>query len=550
MIKTLLKIYEIANLHLSVILGAVALMILQACFDLLGLGLLVAFISNLWLHTDSVLIEAITEILAYLNVVNTPLGLTIGIIFFFLLRFIAFSITNFYILHWSAAVGAEQRMNILNSLNHSEYSLIKDIKLAGLQRNVFELSNGFVGKGISSAFKLLADTTLILGITLTVTILVNEYFLIAIFGLITLIYLVDSSLKKLQKISGENNAIATKEILDALRDFYVSTKFARICNKSVFFVSRMQSPSLSYALNWRNSVFLSAFPRFLIELIVIVFCLLYVFFITNDASVQLQSQFLIIVLFLRVLPIGNSIATSLSQLRNCSFLIAEIEACLQNFSDGEDYKKQSQINKIEIKNITKTVGKKNLFENLSLSIYQGSIVGIVGQTGSGKSTLVDVLCGLIKPNCGEINYFNKTGHRVDKPYINYVDQDTFLFRGTLAENIECSPDAKLTHDSLEMLHKFNLDDFLDKEHSTFDLSRISGGEKQRINLLRAFAVGSNVHVLDEPTSALDVHTSKIVYEELKRLASEGAIIFIITHDQSLVSYFDQIITLNKGGAVV
>lgn len=550
MLSLIQKIYFIANIDNRYIFLLVSLMSLQTIFDLVGLGIIVAYFSYIWLGTINELIIFLFQLLEYFQIKNTNLGLIILVLIFFLLRFLAFSITNFSILHFASSAGQMLRVKLLRSISQKQFIELKSLQLADIQRNVFELVNGFVGQGISSALKLIADLLLIISVTVVISLIVNAYFFIGILLLTISIIVLDQFMKKYQHKVGKGSAEASKDILDGLRDFYVSLKFAKISNFSEFFVNKLELPSFLYAKNWRNSVFLNMLPRFILEILVVIFCVFFIFISSNSSKTTLESNFLVLILFLRLLPIGYSVAVNISQLRNCGFLVEKIISIIKTPRLNVKRTSNVTVEKIIINKLSLKLGGRILFKDLSITANRGQVVGIVGETGAGKSSLIEVICNLRKPDDGSVMFLDNKENVLDHPVISYVDQSPFTFTGTLAENIETIQNVELSNKSKKYIYKFNLKHLLEQEKSNFSGENLSGGEIQRLNIIRAISVNSNVLIMDEPTSALDTLTTGLVLEVLDQLVEKGFIIFIITHDQELERFFHQKISLNKGNVNV
>lgn len=202
-------------------------------------------------------------------------------------------------------------------------------------------------------------------------------------------------------------------------------------------------------------------------------------------------------------------------------------------------------------------GKPTL-RRINLRVAAGQIVAIVGPTGAGKTSLISLLSRFYDPWSGRILF---DGHDVrDLPLhwlrenMALVLQDPFLFPMTVAENIGFgNPDATLA-DIEQAARAAQAHDFITKLPEGYETVLVeaglslSGGEKQRISLARAFLKQAPILVLDEPTSALDALTEAKVFEELARL-TQGRTVFIITHRLSAIKHADLIITLKDGEVV-
>ena len=201
---------------------------------------------------------------------------------------------------------------------------------------------------------------------------------------------------------------------------------------------------------------------------------------------------------------------------------------------------------------------KLALENLFLDIPVNRIIGIVGSTGAGKTTLIDLMLGLLRPNKGEIKVddvpiTNKKLRRWQKS-LGYVPQNIFLTDNTITENIALGvPLEQINHERVtHCAHMAQLYDFIMKDMpSQFSTLigergvRLSGGQRQRIGIARALYNDPDVLILDEATSSLDTITEKAVMKAIDDIAKEKTII-IIAHRLTTVKNCDQIILLDKG----
>jgi subfamily B ATP-binding cassette protein MsbA len=196
-----------------------------------------------------------------------------------------------------------------------------------------------------------------------------------------------------------------------------------------------------------------------------------------------------------------------------------------------------------------------ILTDLSLKIKPGQFVGIVGPTGSGKSTVVSLIPRFYDVQSGTVSV---DGHDVRryklKPLrdqIGYVLQDTVLFRGTIFENIAFGrPDA--TKDEVIAAAKLaNAHDFISTMPLGYDTivgdrgSTLSGGQRQRIGIARVMVRNSPILLLDEPTAALDSESEKLVIDALEKLM-KGKTVIAIAHRLSTIRDADQIAVIKDG----
>jgi len=192
-----------------------------------------------------------------------------------------------------------------------------------------------------------------------------------------------------------------------------------------------------------------------------------------------------------------------------------------------------------------------ILNNISFQIEEGDFVSIVGPSGGGKSTLLKMCCHLISPSSGAITYKREDISKIDvvslRKEIAYCFQMPYLFGNTVMDNLSFPysiRNKKIDMDRIYSLFSiFNMDkDFLNKK-----ILNLSGGEKQRIALIRTLLFEPKVLLLDEVTSALDVENTLIVETVVRDLNKKGVTILWITHNpEQSKKYANKILTLENG----
>lgn len=189
---------------------------------------------------------------------------------------------------------------------------------------------------------------------------------------------------------------------------------------------------------------------------------------------------------------------------------------------------------LEFQNTSFINDNKTILKNITISINQGDYISVVGPSGSGKSTFLKLCCHLISPTEGKILYKNRSIMEHNpmelRKNIAYCFQTPYLFGETVMDNISFPyhiRNIKMDFKRVEeLLVLFNLD----KEYLKKDVKNLSGGEKQRIALIRTLLFKPEILLLDEVTSALDVDNTLIVENVMKTLNENGTTILWVTHN--------------------
>ena len=200
--------------------------------------------------------------------------------------------------------------------------------------------------------------------------------------------------------------------------------------------------------------------------------------------------------------------------------------------------------------------EKVSLNNINLTIKQGETIALVGSTGSGKTTLINLLIRFYNPTDGKILINNKDINSFDlesfRSNFSFVDQNVRLFNDTISGNIAFGQKDKMTMDSIVDAAKIsNSIEFIEKLDEKFDSEigedgvTLSGGQRQRLSIARAIAKDSPILILDEATSALDSATEKLVQSAINKI-QQGRTTIIIAHRLSTIQNADRIIVLKDG----
>jgi len=205
------------------------------------------------------------------------------------------------------------------------------------------------------------------------------------------------------------------------------------------------------------------------------------------------------------------------------------------------------------------VQEEPVLKNISFSIPDHGLTAIVGDSGSGKSTILNLIAKYYVPDSGEIGIGGQSIRNVNAEdvlaLISMVDQDTFLFNNTVRENIRYAKPSSTDEEIENACKKANCDQFIHKLEEGYDTSigengnLLSGGERQRLSIARAILKDSPILLLDEATSSLDIENEFAVKQAISNLLQENKTVVMIAHTLSITKNADQILVVADGKVV-
>lgn len=394
-------------------------------------------------------------------------------------------------------------------------------------------------------------------------------FIIAIFGILTL-FIVRVFKPKLNKIGAKNQAIQSRIAKWRIQATY-GLKDVKVLNREEFFVRNYYETGKVGADVARNYAVLNNTPKLLIETIFIVSILSYiVIYISGGGDVNAIMSTLTAfgVAAIRVLPSVNRINTYITEI---AYTQPSLDFVYENLQEGmktdamlAERKANSQVeklkleDKIELNHISFHYpdSDKAIFKDAHMAVPKGKSVGIIGASGAGKSTIVDVLLGLLHAQEGEITC---DGVNIFKNYeswlaqVGYIPQSIYLIDESIRDNIAFGIDGDKIDDKRiwEVLEEAQLKEFIEELPEGLDTTigdrgvRLSGGQRQRIGIARALYNDPEILVFDEATSALDNDTEAAVMEAVNSFHGKKTMI-IIAHRLNTIEKCDIIYKVEDG----
>ena len=423
-----------------------------------------------------------------------------------------------------------------------------------------------VGNAVNPLMELIAKS--LVAISLIVLLIITDPILAIVVGLSLgiayglIFYFARSFLSRIGKERLKSNEIRFTTVSEA----FGASKEVKVGGLEQTYIKRFSDSAKNYAQAGALSKVVILLPRFILEAIAFGGIMLVILYLmTKKGSFNNAIPIISLYVFAgyRLMPAIQNVFSSLSQLAYVSPSLNALTDSIKNLKVLESNQDQSilSLNKsIVLKNIYYNYpnAARTALEDINLTIPAKSIVGLVGATGSGKTTTIDIILGLLDPQTGTLEVdgqvVTKQNSRAWQSLIGYVPQHIYLSDDTIAANIAFGKDSPdMDQVAVEIVSKIaNLHEFVDNElpkkyQTTIGERgiRLSGGQRQRIGIARALYHNPKVIILDEATSALDNETEQAVMDAVNNIGKDITII-LIAHRLNTVKNCDIIFKLEKG----
>lgn len=550
------------------IIGIVFLMFIASGLELLGVGVIFPFVQLV--NQPEIVYSHPRYSWAY-HFVNASspnsfiVFIGLGIIIFYVCKtifFIFFQRTQIFFVR-DKQVQLEKKL--MNLYLYSPYTFHLQRNTSENLRNI-QLVNAVTEGYILTWLNLFVEGIIIVSI-LTFLIFFQPWATLGVFLLIgssTSIFY--HSIKRKLSLSGKIQAEEAQLKQLWFNQAFGSIKEIKVLNKEEFFIKKYAKACFNYAEALYNYRFWGQLPRLFFELLVVcsmILLVLLMMFLAQNIESLVPTLALMVVAAVRILPSVNRLVAMVMKLRQSAYAVNlvfdDLVSLERNKSDTPLSLKELPLKRnIEIIDLEYVYPGTDTpaLTGLSLSIPKGSSVAFVGPSGAGKTTLVNVILGLLHPSGGKILVDgidiqeNITAWQQE---IGYIPQDIYLIDDSVRRNIALGVEDHLIDDDQvwRAVQLAQLEDFIKSLPKGLDTKvgeqgvRISGGQRQRIGIGRALYHNPKVLVFDEATSALDSETEQKVGQSIKQLTGKKTLI-IIAHRLSTVMNCDQIFFLQNG----
>jgi len=531
--------------------------------EFFSFSLFIPVLSNIF-QSDNIKFEFLDNFINFINIFNFnkfSFVLVLLLIFYLAKNFLLIIFTWFQYTFVNEILVSKAN-HLLTLYVKQDYLFHANTNVSELMRNIEHEANQFQN-GLLQYTQLIAEISISLAL---LSLLTFTDVKVTLISLIIFIFITISFYKfykkKLLKI-GESKIYFSDLMIKNLLQAFGAIKEIKVSNKELFFLGKFKNSIKNYANFNRDGSFINACPRIVIEFLLVVLIVISIF-VMMYYEYSFNDTITILMLFgiaaFRFIPSINRIVFSIQTLTQLKPSVDLI------FNEFKKYDKNLNIklrevekikfnDTIHLKDVTFNYPnqKKYIFKNYSIKINKNSMIGISGETGSGKSTALNLILGLINPVKGNIFIDDKNLLKVKQEWqsiIGFVPQSVYLLDESIAKNIAFGiNEEKINFDKIKkIIQDLNLNDLINDSKLGLETLvgergvRISGGQLQRIGIARALYKDPDVLVLDEITSSLDEETEDKIMKLIENFKGKKTII-IISHKKRCLENCDQIINL-------
>ena len=570
-LKKIFALFSSAERKRAVVL--IGMILVMAFLDMLGVASILPFMAVV---ANPELIES-NVFLKTAYAVSINLGINTTEEFSFLLGMLVFVLLVVSLAFKALTTYAQLRFTLMREYSigkrlvegylHQPYSWFLSRHSADLGKTILSEVGTLIVNGVIPMMNLIAQGAVATALLALLILVDPKLALIVGLTLATAYALIFKGARGLLNSMGTERLIANQARFTAISEAFGASKEVKIGGLEQTYIQRFAEPAKAYARHQAAAQVISQLPRFALEAIAFGGMLLVVLYLMAQSG-SFASALPIIALYAfagyRLMPTLQQIYAAVTKLR---FAGPALDALHQDFSSLQATEPQQGhlsplplTQAIQLSHVSYCYpnAPQSALKGIDLAIPAGSMVGFVGATGSGKTTVVDVILALLEPQEGALKIDGQPiaadNRRQWQRAIGYVPQHIYLADDSVAANIAFGVNAKdIDRQAVERaakianLHEFVTNELPQQYQTTVGECglRLSGGQRQRIGIARALYHNPQVLIMDEATSALDNLTEQAVMEAVHNLGHEITII-LIAHRLSTVKACDTIFLLEKG----
>jgi ABC-type multidrug transport system fused ATPase/permease subunit len=529
----------------------------------------IILISNPEIIESNIIINNIYKTSSVLGINNiNQFIFLIGILFFFLLiiTILLKTISNYFQIKFAFSCEYNLTKILIKDYLYKSYNLILSKKNNNLGANVLSDVGYIILNTIIPLMNIFAFSISSLILIIVLFFIDFKIILFLILTFFLSYYFIYNFLKKYLDKIGKSRLNSNLIRFNLIREVFVAFKEIKFFGLEKKYINSYSKYSKIYLDNQINSNLIGNLPRYLVEGVAFGSIIIIILFLISRENRQ-SDIIPIIATFVyagyRLIPYLQNIYHASTQVRYSGPTFEELFTGIlrHNVINIVNFKKKIKLKKfISLKNIYFKYpnAKSTAINNISLTIPANSKVAILGPSGGGKTTLVDIISGLLSPNRGTVtvdeNIINNNNKKSWQKNIGYVSQQIYLSNKSIAANIAFGLENKKINlkavkraAKIANIHDFIINELPNKYNTLVGEKGVSlsGGQKQRIGIARAIYYNPQLLILDEATSALDSFSEKVVNDAINNLSGKITIISI-THRLRILKNYDIIYQINKG----
>jgi len=478
------------------------------------------------------------------------------IIFFYFFRAVYSSLLIYFINRFSFGIYKYLSKNALKTVLSISYKEYVQKNSAEQIRIITEETND-IGRIILYFLKMLSELFPVILIYIVMVIINWKISLVITIVLLLLLIFILPFLTKTNKRMGAKRLESGKIIYRLLKESLGNIKYIKLKGNDQDIIQTYNTVTAVKAQTEVLSNVFNSLPKGILESVgfsLLIAAILFFIRIYHDASGAIPVISMYALALYRILPSIHRILQNVGDIAYLQKTLNNVNENLLQKTENEEAAPLDFKHSIRLENISfKYISGNEIISGISFTINKGEKIAITGESGGGKSTLIDIIIGIHKPVSGNIfiddTALTNKNIRSWRMKIGYIPQSIYLFDGTVAENVSfgsATDDEKIK----KALQKANIWDFLaEKEgihtHVGDGGIQLSGGQQQRIGIARALYDDPEILVLDEATSSLDTETEKKIMDEIYSVSKNKTLI-VIAHRLSTVERCDKIIKLEHG----
>ena len=571
--KTIKKILSLLNTSERKSGGWLLFMILIMSFlDMLGIASILPFMAIITnpniIETNSIL-NATYQASALLGVETEKqfifaLGIVVVTFLVFSLTFKAFA--TYAQIRFVRMLSYSISKHLAEGYIQQPYSWFLNQHSADLGKTILSEVDAVVSGAIKPLIDLIAKSVLTIFIIVLLLIANPKITMIISFSIGSIYGLIFFLMRSYLNLIGKRRLKSNEQRFTAISEAFGAVKEIKLFGLEKIFIKNFSDSAKIFALTQTSSTIIGQLPRFFLEALAfggIMLIILYKLSFSGNFNDALPIISLYVFAGYRLIPALQKIYNCFTKL---TFVGPSLDKLCDNFKNLEPLKNLQDQNTISCNksialkkvNYVYPNSSRMILKDINLFIPAESIVGILGKTGSGKTTIVDIILGLLEPKIGTLEIdgrvINRKNSRFWQRSIGYVPQHIYLSDDTIESNIafgvetkEINQEAVIQASKIANLHEFVTKELQEQYQTKVGERgiRLSGGQRQRIGIARALYHKPQLLILDEATSALDNQTEKIVMDQINKL-SEVSTIIMITHRLKSIEICDLILKIENG----